>query len=308
MQVGMTQHVRDDFEFCHSMSTGAFQSPMNRDLRPRRVPSRTTRSALAIASACALATAAAADEKRNWDLELGVGAAYAPDYRGASAARSGLRIWADGAYRTEGFGTIALDSGALTIAPEVRWDFVDSPNAGIGVLIGYRTGRNDRNPGFASASDGSARLRGLQNMSGAVDAGVSGRTTVLGVPLFGQLRMALNGPQGALANLGIYLPVKPTSDLELTILPTVTWANARQMRAVYGVSRTAATASGFASYDPGAGWENAAIEVGGDWRVSDRWHLVASLAHLRLLGKPARSPIVQDATQSSALAGLVLHF
>jgi outer membrane scaffolding protein for murein synthesis (MipA/OmpV family) len=270
---------------------------------------RVALAAFAITFALSLTTtSAAADDRRNWDFALGVGAAYAPDYSGASTASPRLRIWADGAYRTEGFGTLALDSGSLTIAPEVRWDFVDSLDSGIGVLVGYRGGRNDRNPGFTSADDGSARLQGLPSVSGAIDAGVGGHVTVLGVPLFAQVRTALRGAQGTLLNLGAYLPFKPRLDFELTILPTVTLVNTRQMRALYGVSPTAAMTSSFAPYAPGAGWENAAVEIAGDWHVSGNWHLVASVAYQRLLGNAARSPIVQTANQASVLAGVALDF
>jgi len=104
---------------------------------------------------------------------------------------------ADGAYRTDGYGTFALDSGSLTIPPEARWDFIDSPDAGIGVLAGYRTGRTDNNPGFTSADDGSTRLRGVPNVGAALDVGVTGHVTALGVPVFGQVRSAKNGKAAA---------------------------------------------------------------------------------------------------------------
>jgi len=92
------------------------------------------------------------------------------------------------------------------------------------------------------------------------------------------------------------------------MLPTVTWANARQMNAFYGISAMTAMASGFASYSPGAGWENAAIEIGADWRVSGGWHAIASVAYQRLLGNAARSPIVQTPNQPSVLLGVALQF
>ena len=50
---------------------------------------------------------------------------------GANSKSPRLRIWADGAYRTADYGTFALDSGSLTIAPEARWDFVDTANAAL---------------------------------------------------------------------------------------------------------------------------------------------------------------------------------
>ena len=69
-----------------------------------------------------------------------------------------------------------------------------------------------------------------------------------------------------------------------------------------------AVAGGFAYYNPGAGWENAAIEIGADWRVSGRWHLIASVAYQRLLGNAARSPIVQTPNQPSVLLGIGRQF
>ena len=255
-----------------------------------------------------VATSAVADEKRDWDLTIGVATAYAPDYSGATATSFRLIVWADGALKTQELGTVNLDSGSLTVAPEVRWDLVDSREASIGPLIGYRSGRNDKNPEFADATDGNGAPRGLPNVSSAFDAGIAGHVTVLGVPFFAQLRSALSGPQGALAILGVYLPVEPAPDVELTILPTVTWANARQMRAFYGVSTTASAASGLEAYNPGGGWENAAIEIATDWHVSGGWHVIGSVAFQRLLGNAARSPIVSTANQTSALLGVAFQF
>ena len=281
---------------------------MNRHTRKRQFRIRATILFLAIVGGNAPAKAAEADRTRNWSLELGLGVAYAPDYSGARSSSARLRIWADGTYRTNDFGTFALDSGSLTVAPEIRWDFVDSPDAGIGPLVGYRAGRNDRNPSLVSANDGSDRLSGLPDVSDAIDAGVAGHATVLGVPVFAQVRSAVGGPQGVLVIVGLYLPFEPAPDFELTILPTLTWANARQMRALYGVTPASAVASGFAPYDASASWENAAIEIGGDCRISGSWHVVASAAYQHLLGSAAHSSIVQTASQSSALIGIAFHF
>ncbi len=259
---------------------------------------------LAIALPLTATTAFSAEGQRPWDLELGMGMAQAPDYEGATTASPRMKIWADGAYRTDGFGVIALDSGSLTVSPELRWDIIDSTDFGVGPLVGYRTGRNDSNPKIASANDGSARLHGLPNVAAAVDLGISVHRTVGGVPLFAQVRSAVSDAQGTLAVVGAYAPLEPTADLELTVLPTITWADARQTRAFFGVTPSAAQASGFPPYSPGAGWQNGAIEVGADWQFASRWHLIASLAYQRLLGEAARSPIVQSPNQMSVLVGI----
>jgi len=265
------------------------------------------RGAAGVALALAAGSALAADS-RAWDLAVGLGVDYSPDYSGANSNSPRLRIWADGAYRTADYGTFALDSGSLTIAPEARWDFVDNKNWGLGLLVGYRAGRDDQNPKFASATDGSTRLSGLPDVSDTLDYGVAGHVMIAGVPLFAQVRSAVHGSQGTIVTAGLYLKFTPAENFELTVLPTVTAANARQMKAFYGVTPAASAASGFAVYEPGSGWQNAAIEVVGDWRIAARWHFIASLAYQRLLGGAERSPVVQTANQPSALAGVVYDF
>lgn len=251
---------------------------------------------------------AIADQERAWELQVGTGIAYVPDYSGSRTSGPRLRLWADGKYRTGDLGTFALDSGSLTIDPEFRWDFIDKSDLGAGVLVGYRFGRNSSNPGLTSTDDGSARLAGLTDVSGAFDAGVAGHVMVFGVPLFAQVRSALSGAQGMLVNLGFFLPVSPVSSLELVLLPTVTWANARQMRAFFGVTNAESAASGFAAFTPVSGWENAALEVSADWGAGSGLHLIASFAYQRLLAAAAASPIVQTRNQTSALAGIAWSF
>ena len=276
---------------------------------PRAMRLRLLRAGLLGVLAAFVATSVrAADDERNWELSVSAAGAYVPDYRGANHLGPRVWIWADGSYRTQRLGTFVLDSGSLTIAPEARWDFVDTKETGLGVLIGYRSGRDDRKPNLTSESEGSVRLSGMSAVSSAFDAGIAGHVTLGKVPVFAQVRSALNGSQGTIATFGVYLPWQATPDLEITVLPTVTWANAKQMRALYGVSAADAAASGFAPYDPGRGWENAAVEIGADWHVEGPWHVLASLAYEHLLPHAARSSIVQTASQPSALLGVSYQF
>ena len=260
--------------------------------------------------ACALGMnpLANADEHPDWDLQFGAGVASLRDYSGSEASSARLRVWADGAYRTTNFGTFAIDSGSLTIDPELRWDFVDRRDLGFGVLLGYRSGRGDSNPNFTSANGGAARLKGLPNIGGTIEVGVVGHVAVFDVPLFAQIRSATSSPQGTLVNVGAYLPLPLGAAFDLTILPTVTWANGREMRAFYGVTEEQSATAGFAAYSPSAGWENAALEVAGDWKVGSGWHLLASVAYQRLLGNAAASPLVQTRNQASAFAGVAWSF
>ena len=259
-------------------------------------------------SSALLCNSAHADNERPWDLQLGAGVAVAPRYSGASESTPRRRLWVDAEYRTTGLGSIAVDSGSLTIDPELRWNLIDGKEAGFGPLVGYRFGRNDTNPGFTSANDGSTHLQGLPTVSSTLDAGVQGHVMVFGVPAFAQARWALSGTQGTLVNVGLYLPLWPEHSFSLTLLPTATWADARQMQALYGVNAQASATTGFATYVPGAGWEKAALEIIPEWKLSISLHFVGSVAYERLLGNAAHSPLVQSRSQVSILSGVTWSF
>jgi outer membrane scaffolding protein for murein synthesis (MipA/OmpV family) len=265
---------------------------------------------LLVASSCCLVSSAvgAGTAEPAFELELGVGTARSPDYSGSSSHVAQMRLWANGTLRTAELGTFALDSGSLTIDPECRWNFVDTPDVGLGVLVGYRPGRDDRKPTFFGWNSGSEALRGLPTVPPAIDLGAQGYVAVYGLPLFAQIRSAVGGAQGTLVIIGAFATFSVGADAEMTVLPTATWADARQMRAFYGVGVGASAASGFSPYAPGAGWQNTALEFGGDWRIVREWHLVASIAYERLLGEAAGSPIVGAKNQLSGLIGIAWHY
>jgi outer membrane protein len=268
-----------------------------------------TRAALGTAL-LALGVAQAAEvenSSRPWQLELGVGASYQPDYSGSKTSSPRALLWASGEYTTENWGKFALDSGSLTLDPQLRWNFIDGEEASFGLLLGYRDGRSDSNPGWF-ADPGSTRLKGMGSVNAAVDAGVQGHVAVFGVPLFAQVRAALNGDQGTIGVLGAFLPLDLTRDFTLTVLPSVTWANAKQMQAFYGVTPAQSAASGFKAYDVGSGWQNAALELVGDWKITGPWHLIGSAGYQRLLGDAADSPLTQDKNQWSGMLGLSYRF
>ena len=265
--------------------------------------------ALLIAAATsATATAPEGTAARPWELEIGVGSSYKPDYSGSKDLSLRLPIWASGKYQTDSMGTFALDSGSQVLDPQLRWSFFDSRDAGFGLLLGYRNGRDEKEPSLIGGGTGSPHLLGMGTIDTAVDAGFQGHLSVFGVPLFAQVRSALNSDQGTLAILGAYLPLKVGSRFELSVLPTVAWADSSQMLAFYGVTPAQSTRSGFRIYEIGAGWQDAALEIIGDFTISDGWHAIGSVAYLRLLADAAASPLVQEKGQLNCLLGLSYRF
>ena len=265
-------------------------------------------AALLVATGAPAAAAEAETSTRPWELEIGLGSSYKPDYSGSKDSSLRLPIWASGKYQTEHLGTFAFDSGSLVLNPELRWNFLDGRDAAFGLLLGYRDGRDEKDPGLIGGGTGSTRLQGMGTINTAVDAGVQGHVSVFGVPLFAQVRSALNSEQGTLAILGAYVPLKLGSSFELTVMPTVTWADSTQMQAFYSVTPAQSARSGFRAYDAGSGWQSAALEIGGDLTISGGWHAIGSIAYQRLLADAAASPVVQEKGQASGLLGLSYRF
>src|SRR5205085_2390699 len=68
-------------------------------------------------------------------LEIGAGVAALPDYTGSRHVAARARLWVDASAPTDRFGTFALDSGSLTLAPALRWAPLDDPKAGASLLL-----------------------------------------------------------------------------------------------------------------------------------------------------------------------------
>jgi outer membrane scaffolding protein for murein synthesis (MipA/OmpV family) len=272
-----------------------------------QVPSRPSVVALACVLAALLASSPSRDARAAGEdsLELGAGVAGLPDFPGSRTSSARARVWVDATWRSAHAGTFAIDSGSLTLAPALRWSpFDDAAPAGASLLLGWRDGRGDTSPGFASMQDGSDRLRGLPDIGGSADLGLEANARPFGVPVFGVVRHALHGAQGTIADFGIYAPLKLGRDVELTLLPTLRWADAREMHAWFGIDPAAAASSGRTAYAPGAGLERAAFEAALDVPLSGRWHAVGSLAVARLLGDAAASPLAERRWQPMALVGV----
>lgn len=272
-------------------------------------------AALAFAGAPALA---AAPEARPWRLELGTGLSWQPDYSGAGTARVRAPIWVSGEWRSDRWGRFELDSGAVglgPLGPQLRWSLGDVDAWGAGAMLGYRYGRRDREPALLG-DDGSSRLRGLGRVRATVDAGVQGWITVFGVPMFAQLSTPVEqgrgdlgqSAQGTVGLLGLLLPLEPAPGIAVTLLPTVMWADGRQMRAFYGISPAQGAASGYAVYRPSAGWQSAALEVSVEAKLTGPWHFVADIAYRRLLGPASGSPLVESKGAWISLVGVAFRF
>lgn len=81
---------------------------------------------------------------------------------------------------------------------------------------------------------------------------------------------------------------------------SASWADARFRQSYYGISAAESQASGLRSTTLGAGALDTALTVSVEWNFDDRWRLSGQVVLARLASELARSPVVQDRSQTSA--------
>ncbi len=260
----------------------------------------------AVAAGCACAAGHACASGGIEEADLGAGLEIGPTYVGSNRTVTRPRIFGDIVYRTREGGTVSLVSGSLTIAPTIQFNPVDTRPTGWGMLVGYREGRTGRGSRSPFSYSGDERLGRLPDVRGMAEVGMQAHVTVVHVPVFAIIRSAVTSAESA-ATVGAYIGGPDGADVQVTVLPTITWSDRRQRNLSYGVSPEASSASGLPSYRLAGGWDNAALELMGDWHVAGAWHVVVSTALQRLLAASTRSPLVSRASQPSVAAGLMWH-
>jgi len=249
-----------------------------------------------------------ADKPRRWELSAGLMLASLPDFEGSRSSSPRALPWVSGSYRTAGWGTFSLDTGAITLPGALSWDFIDRDDYALGVLLGMRASRSENDPSLFAQEGGSERLRGLGSIDGGFDYGLQARVEVFGVPLFAQVRRAFENDGGTRIIVGVYAPIEWGSLLTVTLLPTAVWADGDETQTYFGVTPQQSARSGIPAFSASAGWYRAGCEAMIDVKLSGGWSVTVDLAYARLLGDAARSPIVESADQFSAGLGLTYKF
>jgi outer membrane scaffolding protein for murein synthesis (MipA/OmpV family) len=111
-------------------------------------------------------------------------------------------------------------------------------------------------------------------------------------------RQLLGGANGAVADVGIYMPL-PGSSKKFVMFagPSITFADHHYLQSEYGVSAAQALASGHPQYDPHAGEASVGVGFSATRFITDHWLLNLDTAITKLKGSPDMSPIVESRTQ-----------
>jgi outer membrane scaffolding protein for murein synthesis (MipA/OmpV family) len=163
----------------------------------------------------------------------------------------------------------------------------------VGAAIAYDFGRREK--------DDYTNLRGMGNISAAPVAKVFA-TYVLSkkFPLILRVdgRQLLGGADGAVGDVGIYMPL-PGSSKKFVMFagPSITLATHRYLQSEFGVTPAQSLASGHRVFDPHAGTVAEGVGFSATRFVTEHWLLNLDAAISKLKGSPDVSPLTERSTQ-----------
>jgi outer membrane protein len=188
----------------------------------------------------------------------------------------------------------------LLVVPDldVRYGdrFFASFGTGIGVNLlqsdGFRAGALVR-PNFGrEEEDDQAGLRGMGDIDFAAEPGVFAEVTTGPLQAGVELRQALGGHEGLLAEARVDYRLR-LGQVGISFGPRVRYGDDTHTQAFYGVSPAQAVRAGLPSYRPEGGIQTIGLGAGAAWRVSPAWTLVAFGEAGTLQGDAKDSPLVR---------------
>lgn len=126
-----------------------------------------------------------------------------------------------------------------------------------------------------------------------------------------ELRQGLGGHKGLVGDIGADLIVRDENTYIFSIGPRARWADSDYHQAYFGVTPTAAIATGLPVDTPGSGFYAVGAQAGITYRLGRRWGLQGYAGYDRLVGDAADSPIVRafgSRDQFSGGLGLFFEF
>jgi MipA family protein len=252
-------------------------------------------------------------DKKNsspWQVSAGVGLVSTPDYEGSKKSISGIAPDINVSYKTNGLGTFAIGSKARGVS----WTPIETDAYSFGISLGAGPGRVDTKDGTLFRP-GSKRLKGMGEIKSSAEIGVFGHVNA-GVPLTlavtrglgdgkaDAITGSIKGHNGSRIELGAEIPWQISSNLGLSFMPNIVWADKKYNQTFFGVTAAQSARSGFAPYNAGAGLKSVGLTVGMNYKIDSNWSANAAASFNQLQGDAAKSPLVQKKLQNTFTVGV----
>lgn len=235
--------------------------------------------------------------KKDWDIRLGAGALYQPEYEGSDDYEV-----APAPLLMVNYRDLVFLRGTTLGANAFTWQGPrESDKLQLGPLVRYQMGRDE---------DDSDDLRGMGDIDSAVELGAFLRYSIgqwsAGITAFQDVSDSHDGLTVKLAGGHTY---SFGPKLRLRSELSTTWADESYTETFFGVTAVQAARSGMRRYQPEGGVKDVALTLDLDYSLTENWGLTGRLGYKRLLGDAADSPLVEDRGSANQLmTGLFVSY
>jgi len=207
----------------------------------------------------------------------------------------------------------------VTLGPQLQPSFPGSDDFRVGPLVEIDRARGDDPFPFAAADDslGFGLLKSHRFTAGPVlhwEATRSAKDVGAALPkvkfsvepgmfasylvsdsfrLRGEIRKGVTGDKGWIGTAGADFIRRDRDAWLFSIGPRVTWSDSRYQNAWFGVAPADAGPSGLPAYHPGGGLQAVGGLASFLTQITPRWGVFSYAKYDRLVGDPARSPVVR---------------
>lgn len=242
-------------------------------------------------------------EQGRWGLTVGGFGGFAPAYEGSDVYRFGGNPLIIPKYYGDRYDPNEVSRVTFRGIDDVRISALRFGQLSAGPVVGYNFGRDE--------SD-AALLRGMGNIDGGLNVG--GFAALHFAPFFVDAayvtQVTGSNDLGYTIRLGAGWEQKISERLKGQAYLSTAYASEDYMNSYFSVSPAQSAASGgrLASYNAGAGFKNISLELGADYKLTERWTLKSKVGYSHLIGDAANSPITASRSQFSGGFGLTYTF
>lgn len=234
-------------------------------------------------------TAAAQDDgppADGFQVTLGAGAMYAPDYRGGE----------DYVFQPLPLVNLSYRRGAMSFELQglsAKAGFEPVEGLRLGPIVRYAPGRDSDLENEAvsrlSTIDDSVEVGGFLEYQIYRDR--HDREVEIGLQALTDVG---DGHGGIVAEASVEYGMPLSDSLHFSVGANTIWVDGDYMNSVFGVTPEGSVASGLSVYRPDGGIESAGLEIGLRYDLSHSWTVMTRASYERLMGDAADSPIVSD--------------
>ncbi|WEK02106.1 MAG: MipA/OmpV family protein [Candidatus Sphingomonas phytovorans] len=218
-------------------------------------------------------------DDRDWNITVGAGAIYTPDYEGSDD------------YQVLPFPFLSVSYKDIVYirGPEIgvnvlRLAPTEDMRIKLGPIARYRRDRSE---------DRNIALKGLGNVGAAVELGGAARFELgRGWLQLSVAKDVAGAHDGVVVQGEAGVDVDLADRLSLSARGTTSWVDRHYMQTYFSVTPAQSARSGLPVFDAGKGIKDAGASLGLSYRLNDHWLLAATAGYTRLLNDAKLAPVV----------------